>query len=47
MEHQCLDNTHGLSEIARKYDLAVTVWSTNVSTIHMVSQKLHVSMIWR
>ena len=47
MEHQCLDNTHGLSEIACKYDLAVTVWSTNVSTIHMVSQKLHVSMIWR
>ena len=36
MEHQCLDNTHGFSEIACKYDFAATVWSTNVSTLHKV-----------
>ena len=28
---------------AVKYGLAATVWSTDVSTLHTVSQKLHVS----
>ncbi|XP_052780177.1 2-aminomuconic semialdehyde dehydrogenase-like [Mya arenaria] len=31
---------------AVKYGLAATVWSTNVNTLHTVSQKLHAGTVW-
>jgi acyl-CoA reductase-like NAD-dependent aldehyde dehydrogenase len=31
---------------AVKYGLAATVWTTNVTTLHKVSQKLHASFIY-